>query len=284
MPSLKHVKRRIQSVRSTKQITKAMDLVAAAKLQKMKTHLDDARLLAENASRVVNEAKSDPAAAASIFSGQKRKVKASAYVVMTGERGLCGSYNTNIIQAAINHMEQNAKNEKIIALGSRGHSFMKRKDKDIMLSLPGVIETAFYEDAEQLGRYLTARYLSGDIDEVFVAYTHFESTFSHKPRVEMLLPVQAAADNAPYTGTMKFEPNPADFLDAAVPFYISMAVYGAMVESVACEQAARMMSMNGASKNADDIIDTLTLTYNRSRQSMITQEINEIVGGANALR
>ena len=287
MPSLKHIKRRISSVRSTRQITKAMDLVAAAKLQKMKARLKTSRVLFERSAAAIEELRRCEGAEKSVFASESRKtVAASAYVVMTGERGLCGGYNSNIIKAALNHMEAKdapPKNEKIIAMGARGASYFRRRGKNIVMSCPGVIETAFYDDAEVIARKLIAMYKAGEIDEIFVAYTHFESTLSHETRVAKVLPV----DVAPWgvaAAQMQYEPDPSEFLDKAVPVYLSMFLFGAMIEALLCEQAARMTSMNSATKNAEDIIDKLTLTYNRQRQQNITQEINEIVSGANALQ
>ena len=281
MPSLKHIKRRILSVRSTRQITKAMDLVAAAKLQKMKSRLKTSRVLFERSAQTIADLQKCEGARSSVFAAENRKeTGSSAYVVMTGERGLCGGYNSNIIKAALSHMA--SKNEKIVAMGARGISHFRRQGKNVILPCPGMIETGFYDDAEVVARKLIALYKAGEIDEVFVAYTHFESTLSHEPRVVKVLPIDV--DPGQETVEMQYEPDPAEFLDSAVPVYLSMFIFGAMIEALLCEQASRMTSMNSATKNAEDIMDGLTLTYNRQRQQNITQEINEIVSGANALQ
>ena len=287
MPSMKHIKRRISSVRSTKQITKAMDLVAASKLQKIKQRLGASRLMLEQAARMIDEVKTHKGAQGNVFAGQGRTVKSSAYLVLTSNRGLCGGYNSNIVKAALAHMEEGGgKNEKVIAFGARGLSYLRRRGKNILHSDTSIAEAAHYEDAQAVGRKLIGLYLAGEIDEVYVAYTHFESTLAHQPRVMKILPIELSPQDE-WESTvvpMRYEPELASFLAAAVPEYISMLIYGAMVESNACEQAARMMSMNAATQNAEDIIDDLTLMYNRQRQSFITQEINEIVSGASSLR
>ena len=282
MPSMKHIKRRIVSVRNTQQITKAMNLVAASKLQKIRARIMAARSLYSDAARMINGAKAIDGIEASKFSGAERHgIKNSAFIVITSDRGLCGGYNANICKAAMAAMD--GKNEKIIALGARGASYFARRGKNIEGSLAGVIETMFFEDAGHIGYSLVSSYLSGEVDEVYLAYTHFESMLSHVPKVERILPIDSGSGEEP-DEDMQYEPNASAFLDDAVPEYINMFIYGAMVESVACEQAARMTSMDAASKNADDIIDGLTLAYNRQRQGIITQEINEIVSGANALQ
>ena len=286
---MKHIKRRIASVRSTRQITKAMDLVAASKLQRIKARLNTARIMLEHATRIVEEVKVHEHAAGSIFAGHDRAVvKSSAYLVMTSNRGLCGGYNVNVIKKALAHMDD-GKNEKIIALGGRGRSHFKRLGKNILFSDAGAMETTFYEDAALIGQRLVDLYLKGEVDEVYVTYTHFESTILHEPRVVKILPIDVALEEYEEewqsgVAEMQYEPDRRSFLDAAVPEFINIFIYGAMVNSVACEQAARMMCMDAATKNAEEIIDDLTLSYNRQRQSFITQEINEIVAGANALR
>ena len=287
MPSMKHIKRRISSVRSTRQITKAMDLVAASKLQKIKARLKASRLMLEQAARIIDEVKTHKGAEGHFFTGRGRAVTSSAYLVMTSNRGLCGGYNLNIVKKALAHMEEGAgKNEKIIALGDRGRSYFKRRGKNILFSDTADAETAFYEDAQALVQKLIELYREGEIDEIYVAYTHFESTLSHQPSVVKILPIDVTPQEEWQDGVvpMRYEPDYSAFLDEAIPHYLNMFIYGAMVEAVACEQAARMMSMDAATKNAEDIIDGLTLMYNRQRQSFITQEINEIVSGANSLR
>ena len=280
---MKHIKRRIVSVRNTQQITKAMNLVAASKLQKIRARINAARQLCNDAGSMIDGAKSRESAKACKFAASSdRKTRSSAFVVMTGDRGLCGAYNTNVCKEAIAAME--GKSEKIIVLGARGNSYLTRRGKNVLGSHTGVLETAFFDDAEDIGYSLISSYLSGEVDEAYVVYTHFESMLSHVPKVVKILPIEVSEENTKDPDDeMHHDPDAAAFLDDAFPLYVDMLIYSAMVESLACEQAARMTSMDAASKNADDIIDDLTLVFNRTRQSIITQEINEIVGGANAL-
>ena len=280
MPPLKHIKRRIVSVRSTQQITKAMNLVAASKLQKMRIRAITAREMYETAAHMIDSAAAAPGAESCEFFGNERAVKTSAFVVITSDRGLCGGYNSNVCKAAMSAMD--GKNELVVSIGAKGAAYFRRCNKDIAKKYTGSLDAAPFEVAEVIGNGLISSYLSGEVDEVYVVYTYFESMLSHVPTVRRILPIES--DNSTPDTDMKYEPTPAKFLEDAVPEYINMFIYGAMEESSACEQAARMTSMDAASKNAEDIIEGLTLIYNRRRQSVITQELNEIVSGANALQ
>lgn len=286
MPSLKAIKRRIGSVKSTRQITKAMDLVAAAKLARVKARLEASRALGGIASGMIDELCRHPVASASIYATPPAKSDTSAYLVISGERGLCGGYNTNISRLTLEHIRESGKDEYILALGVRGQTYLTRRGMHVRHSMPGLVEKADYHDAEMIARLLLEGYIAGKYDEVFVSYTKFASTVSHTPTVERVLPLEVAEDKGPLpspVGEMRYESGPVAFLEEALPTCLAMFIHSAMVESSVCEQAARMVSMDAASKNADDIIENLTLTYNRSRQQAITQEINEIVGGANAV-
>ncbi|MCL2069260.1 MAG: ATP synthase F1 subunit gamma [Oscillospiraceae bacterium] len=281
MPSMKIIKRRIGSVRSIRQITKAMDLVATSKLGKAKARLASTRPLFGEATRIIETVKNCEGVSENAFA-LGREVQSSAYIVITSDRGLCGGYNTLISREALSSMS--GKNEKVITIGTKGRDYLRRRGKNIVQKYNGVTESSLYAEAEQIAGTIVSAYLSGEFDEVYVAYTHFESTLTHQPRVARILPIEISTEN-PGTGNgMEYEPDPNTFLEHAVPMYLSMFIYGAMAESVACEMAARMTSMDAATGNADDIIEKLTLQYNRTRQGVITQEINEIVGGASALQ
>jgi len=258
-----------------------MNLVAASKLQKMRIRAIAARGLYENAARIVDSAAAVDGAESCEFFGDGRIVKTSAFVVITSDRGLCGGYNSNVCKAAMAAMDD--KNEMVVSIGARGAAYFRRYNKIIAdKKFIGSLDTAPFEVAEIIGGNLASAYLAGEVDEVYVVYTYFESMLSHIPTVRRILPIEP--DNASSNAEMQYEGGAAKFLESAVPEYINMFIYGAMEESSACEQAARMTSMDAASKNAEDLIDGLTLVYNRQRQSVITQELNEIVGGANALQ
>jgi len=214
-----------------------------------------------------------------------REVKNIAYIVLTSDRGLCGAFNSIILKEACAfvdaHKEQGAK---IIAVGSKGWDYFRRRGKDIVLRRTAASNASDFPDAEDIGRLVAKMYSDGEVDEVYIIYTHFESVLSHIPYIEKLLPLNLVPsekhdDITPY---MTYDPDIKTFITNAVPMYLSVTIFGAMMESVVCEEAARMTNMDSASRNASDIIDDLTLDFNRKRQGMITQEITEIVSGANA--
>jgi F-type H+-transporting ATPase subunit gamma len=281
---MKLIKRRIASVANTQQIMKAMDLVAASKLQKAKSRLDTIRPLFAETKRIMDNIQWDDATRESIYVA-KRDVKRTAYILITSDRGLCGGYNSNVSKEAFNHIVTENKNETVITVGAKGWEFLRRRGKSIHERLSGVSENVFYQDAERVGDMVRAMFTEKDeakaVQEVYMVYTHFASMMSHVPKAERILPLTVPQGSG---GGMNYEPNLETFLQDAIPMYVNVFIYGAMLESAACEQAARMMSMDAAAKNAEEIIDDLTLAYNRKRQGIITQEINEIVSGANALQ
>ena len=281
MPSEKTIKRRLTSVKTTKKIIKAMNMVAASKLQKDKARLEAARPFFTEVMKVMDGLKNREDTADNLFL-KPRAVKNIVYLIITSDRGLCGGYNVNLAEKALAHMNENeGKNKKIIAMGLKGYSFFKRHGFDILRRYDNAMETAFYEDAERIGRFITRLYASGGADEVYAAYTEFESALTHHPRIERILPVSRDFKTENTTGDMKYESDPSVFMDHVIPVYLNAFIYNALLESSACEQAARMLSMDAAANNASDILDKLTRVYNRSRQSAITQEISEVAGGTN---
>jgi len=304
---MKVVKRRINSVTTTKKIMKAMNMVAASKLQKDKARLEAARPFLNGAQEAVNALIGCPEADGNEFvAGRKNNgiktavssgnghtagreivvrpgLKSAAYLVITGDRGLCGAYNTNVIKKALEFIEV-GENPKIIVIGLKGFDYFIRHGKKVFHKFDNVLETAFYDDAERIGNYLLSLYSSGEIDEAYMAFTRFESALSHIPGVERLLPLRDDFEsiNINKNDNMKYDPDIGSYLGHAIPFYINAFIYAALLESSACEQAARMVSMDTAVSNASDIKDKLTRVYNRRRQAAITQEISELVSSANA--
>ena len=287
MATMKAIKKRISSVNNTKKIMKAMDLVAASKLQKAKARLDDVRPLYDNIKIVMDGIKAGISRGEEIAFAEERDVKSVVYIVLTSDRGLCGGYNTNVSKEALLCMNANeGTQDKIISVGMKGLEYFRRRNKNIIYKTVGASETTTFEDAEFIGTKIATMYTSGEIDEAYLVYTHFETILSHVPRIEKLLPIRAdeADANARSTVEMAYDPDVNTFISYAVPMYLNVTIYGAMMEAAVCEYASRMTSMDAATRNAAEIIGDLTLDYNRKRQSMITQEITEIVSGANALK
>lgn len=281
MNSMKDIKQRISNVNSAKQIIKAMDMVSSTKLVKARAQLEGVRPIYYELKRIVEELGVREDAGRHMFYEQ-REVKNSLYIILTSNRGLSGSYNSNIISKALNHMEQ-GKNEKIFVVGAKGNEYFRKRGKNIIRTIIDVPDSQVYYGAENLAKWLINFYMSGEAEEVFIAYTHFETVLSHIPVVEKLLPmIPGTTGNMDVSGK-KYEPDINTFIDHVVPLYLHMNLFRAYSESHTSEQAARMVSMDAAGKNASDIIDELTRMYNRKRQANITQEISEIVGGANIL-
>lgn len=284
MASMRDIKSRIKSVGNTQQITKAMNLVSASKLQKAKIRLNDTRPFFNETKRVI----------ATIVNSSKnikhrflesRDVKNIAVIIISSDRGLCGGYNANINKEVSQLI--NNKSEKLITVGSKSRDYFKRRNKSIIKSYTGISEKPTYEDAKNISVLITDMFAKGEVDEIYLAYTEFKSTISHEPKITKLLPLDAKEFTVDEGDVgffnMMYEPNEDSVLDYVIPKYINTVIFGAMTESSACEQGARMTSMDSATENASEMIDTLTLKYNRARQGAITQEITEIVSGANAL-
>jgi len=282
MPSKKTIKRRIKSVTATKQIVKAMDLVAKTKLQKIKAKLDAARPFYRESVRMLGSLMTcEKAMENPLF--MPREVRNTAYIVITSDRGLCGSHNSMVSEQAYSHLK-GGTTEKLYIIGVKGRDYFRRRGRRIVQTYPEVTDASILEDAIKIRDLLVSLYTSGEADEVYVAYAKFESALSHTPSLERVLPLTAHVENKNMSDEMGFEPEMDPFLEHAVPEYLNAQILGMLLESVSCEQAARVMSMNAATKNASEIIDDLVLLFNRKRQSLITQELTEIVAGASVTK
>ncbi len=284
MPSLGDVKRRIGSVKNTKQITNAMNLVSASKLQKAKQRATQTTPYFNEMRNVISSVVENSKGINHPFLNE-RKGDRVLVITVTSDRGLCGGYNINISKEVFNFIE--GKQESLYVIGNKGRDYFSRRNKNIVGTINGISEEPTYDDARTIGEFAVEGYNNGDFDEVYVAYTEFKSTISHEPSVIKLLPVDTTEFESEEKGSalslMKYDPSEEDVLTYIVPKYINTVIYGALVTSSTCEQAARMTSMDAATENANEVIDSLTLVYNRARQGAITQEITEIVSGANAL-
>jgi len=268
------------SVGTTKKIIRAMGMVAASKLQRERPRLIAARSYFGEATKMIDDLRrSEDAREHAFFT--RRAVQNTAYVVITSDRGLCGSYNVNLITKTLAHMK-GKKDEKIIAIGFKGYEQLKRRNKNILLRYVDVLDTGFHKDAERIAGYLSSLYASGEIDEAYVAFTKFETALSHRPSIEKVLPI--GLEKPVYVGGMQYEKSAHFYADHAIPLYLGAFIYAALHESIACEQAARMISTDTSTHNAADIIQKLTRVYNRRRQASITQEISEIVSSASMLK
>jgi F-type H+-transporting ATPase subunit gamma len=278
---MRNIKQRISNISSVEQIIKAMDMVASTKLMKARTRLEGVRPIYQGLKRMVEEAGYDDDAKKHPFY-EEREVKNSLYIILTSDSGLSGGYNINISAKALEHMNQ-GKNEKILVVGAKGKEYFKKKGKNIIHTIIDMEDAQIYFNAEKLAKWIMESYLSGETDEVFIAYTRFDTVLSYVPIVEKLLPAGQEVTEDESRIDKKYEPDINTFIDHIIPLYLHMNLFRAFSEADTSEQAARMVNMDAAGKNASEMIDDLTLMYNRKRQADITQELSEIVGSANIL-
>lgn len=279
--NMKDIKRRIRSVESTMQITKAMELVASSKLRRAKERVEQTRpyfyALQETVSRVLRENRFS-----SIYTEQ-RTVKKSLFVVIAGDRGLAGGYNAGVLKLAATEMAE--KQASVVTVGKKAQEYFAKRDYEVLADYPGVAETLTISDMQPITADLLARFRAGEIDEIYLCYTAFVSPMTQEPRIVRLLPAvpQNQGMQVKKNGMAECDPSSETVLHAIIPEYISGTIYGAVVESYASEQSARRMAMESASDNAGEMIEDLNLSYNRARQAAITQEITEIVAGSGAV-
>ena len=284
MASMRDIKRRKQSISSTQQITKAMKLVSTVKLQKAKTRAEQTDPYFNYMYKTVKSmlARSGNIDHPYLTAGESTK---KAVVVITSNRGLAGGYNSNIIKL-ITGTDWNVDDVEIYAVGGKGAEGLERRGYHIAENASHIMENPTYPDAAALCNKVLEAFTSGEVGEIYLAYTHFKNTVSHEPQMIKLLPVEidADADDAEDSNIlMNYEPNEEEALNTIIPKYVTSLFYGALVEAVASENGARMQAMDSATSNAEDMISDLTLKYNRARQGSITQELTEIIAGANAI-
>lgn len=291
MPSLKAVRIRIASVKSTQKITSAMKMVAAAKLRRSQDAIVAARPYAKSMADITAEV----AARATTEDHpllERRNVKRIALVVITSDRGLCGGFNSNLCRAAQRYAEEKTKSGELQevrfeVVGRKGRDYFRRRKLNITRDFAGAAGDTALARAKELAAVATEEFLNGTVDAVWVAYNQFRSVISQKPTIEQLLPVAPAAVAPSADGSSSeflFEPGKNEILDYILPMYLETQLHRVMLESVASEFGAKMTAMENATKNATEMIARLTLQYNRARQAAITKELMEIVGGAEALK
>lgn len=278
MSSMRDIKKRINNVSSTAQLIKAMDTIASTSLHKARQQLEGVRPIYNELKRQVEELGERKEALDHQYY-EERPVKNSLYIVLTSDRGYVGSYNSSLLEAAIKHMEQ-GKNEQILAIGSKGYSYFQRHNKNIIRKVTDVADSHVYYGSESLSLWAKELFVSGKVDEVFIVYSEFVNVLTYQPRVERFLPIAVNYDENAYESDRLYEPDVATVMDHTVPLYLHMNFFRAISESHTCEEAARMVNMDAAGKNAEELIRELRLSYNRQRQAAITQELNEIIGGS----
>lgn len=286
MASMRDIKRRKSSIESTQQITKAMKLVATVKLQKAKLKAEQSQTYFDALYHTMLSilAKAPDIDHPYLKSDGKGK---KAVIMITSNKGLAGGYNSNIIKLITKNEEFTRDNTVIYAIGKKGKDTMKRYGYTIGKDYSEVIEEPAYQDAVAITKELLAAFEAGEISEIYLAYTFFRNTVSHIPTLRKLLPVDVedagVKEEEGATAPMNFEPEDEEALTLIIPKYIASQLYGGLIESIASENGARMQAMDSATNNATEMIDHLSLLYNRARQSSITQELTEIIAGADAI-
>ncbi len=290
MPSLQSLRRKIASVKNTQKITKAMKMVAAAKLKRAQDRILSARPYAHklrdvmgNLSNRVNRA-SHP-----LF--KRRDGNKVELVVVTSDRGLCGAFNTNILRRAVEFLEQQSKQAHQVSVslvGRKSIDFFRRRNWTIRQQWGGVFDRLSYEHALDIGQNMIGQYNEGTFDQLYVVYNEFKSVMQQQVIVEKFLPIEPAQDSVTdqtsSVGGYLYEPDESELLETLLPKHFEIQTYRVFLESAAAEQAARMTAMDGATRNAGELIKKVTLFYNKTRQAAITKELMDIVGGAEALK
>jgi len=286
MASMRDIKRRKSSIQSTGQITKAMKLVSTVKLQRSKQIAENSRDYFEYMYKTVQSMLAKSGNINHPFV-QKSECSKKAVIMITGNRGLAGGYNSNVVKL-ITKGDLSKEDLIIYTLGKKGREAMGRYGYELAEDYSTMIDAPQYIDAMRLSAVLLNAFRAGEIGEIYLAYTHFKNTVVHEPKLIRLLPVEAAVDGVIESdgikneAPMNFEPEEEEALDMIIPKYVTSLIYGGMVESVASENGARMQAMDNATSNAEEMIDKLTLQYNRARQGSITQELTEIIAGSQA--
>jgi F-type H+-transporting ATPase subunit gamma len=327
VPSLKAIRKRIFTVKSTQKITRAMKMVAGARLNRAQQRITDLRPYAVKTQELLSQITAaeagppapalepmpvepgEPGEALAIDTGQplepygekpvhpllaKREEKRILLVVLTSDRGLCGAFNTNINKRAEREWKsrtEQGQDVKLVVIGRKGRDYFTRRNAPIHKFLPGVWEKLSHETAQQVGKEVLAPFLAREADAIYFVYNEFKSAMSQRVTVERLMPVaEPAAGAADQEGEIArlneflYEPDKGALLERLLPMYVDISILRALYESMASELGARMTAMDAATKNAKEMVERLTLQYNRARQAAITKELMEIIGGSEALK
>ena len=291
MPSLDDLKKRITSVKSTQKITKAMKMVAAAKLKRAQDSAEKGRPYSEKMNNVILNLSggiSDKENAPKLLSGTGKE-QIHLCVVLTSDRGLCGGFNSNIIKKAksyFNKLSNEGKNLKIITVGSKGNDQLKRVYGDKIIENISFknSKNANYFDAEKVGKLIIEKFEKEEFDICTIFYNQFKNVITQIPQSQQIIPLNTESDDESESDeSYEFEPDEDEILNNLLPKNISTQLFKAMLENSASEQGSRMSAMDNATRNAGEMVDKLTIEYNRSRQAAITKELIEIISGAESL-
>ena len=293
MASVQDIKRRIRSVRNTRKITRAMELVAAAKLRRAQARIEAMRPYADRMTELMAGTARASTSLRQFPLLQRRDVQTALVIPLTGDRGLAGAFNAQVLRegfAVERRLRADGVNVRFGVSGKKGASTLRFRRYEVERAWTGFSDRPEYADAQAIAHHAAELYANGDVDSVRIVYNHFESALVQRVVDAEILPIPEKAlereedeRQAALLGDFIYEPEPEQILERLLPVYVETEIYRALLESAASEQGARMTAMRNASKNAGELIDTLTLQMNRARQAEITQEILEVVAGADAL-
>ncbi len=291
MASLKELKGRIGSVKSTQKITRAMELIASSRIIRAQQRVNEARPYADGMRRLMASVAGRAGRIDHPLLRPRDEVSAVGTIVVTADRGLAGAYNSNVLRRAERDMQSHGKDNKLFLLGKKGVTYFRFRGYEFEDSWIGRSDQPRIEDAREVAKAVADAFSEGEVDQVRLAYTRFESALTQRPTITQILPLpreeleemrEQQEDEGPQP-QYEFEPGPEEILEYLLPRYIEGLIYQGMLEAAASEHAARRRAMKAATDNADDLIESLTRNYNQARQAEITTEIMEVVGGAEAL-
>ena len=294
MPSLDDLKKRIGSVKSTQKITKAMKMVAAAKLRRAQESAESSRPYSETMEDLISSISSgySPTSSGRNLLTGDNKDSIHMLILFTSERGLCGGFNsivTKSLRDKVASLEDSGKQVKIICVGKKGYDIIKRQHEEKIVEVVDMrsVKSASYQDAKNIADKIIKMYFDEEFDKCSIFYNKFKSVISQIPTEQQIVPIDITENESDTTKNdntfFEFEPGESEILDELLPLNFTIQIFKALLESAASEQGARMSAMDNASRNASDMIDNLTLFYNRSRQAVITKELIEIISGAEAV-
>jgi F-type H+-transporting ATPase subunit gamma len=289
LATLRAIQRRIKSVRNISQVTRAMEMVAASKMRRAQQATLASRAYAEKAWQVLRYVAEQPGRNKTLHPllEEREQVKTVLLILMTSDRGLCGAFNMNILRTTFDFIKQTDKPVKLVTVGRRGRDLAMRSGKEIIAEFTGLSEKPKMLDIGPIAQIAIEEFTAGRVDQVQIAYTDFINVIRQVPQVKQLLPIVPPKErpaDASASAVYLYEPTPEAILDSILPRFTELQIYQALLESVASEHSARMVAMRNATENAHELIDGLSLAYNKARQWNITKEMLDIAGGAEALR
>jgi F-type H+-transporting ATPase subunit gamma len=286
MAKAREIKRRIGSVENTKKITRTMEMVAASKLRRARRRVEESRPYSRKLAHVIRRLATPELAEVQPILRQPEEIRRAAVLLLTSDRGLCGAFNSNLIRRGrdlVDRLEEEGVDTELRVVGQKGIAFFRFRGREMAATRTDVGDQPTVEDARSLVAGLADRFVEEELDAVHVVHADFRSVMSTPPSTRQVLPVEIPEESA--EGRLYIlDPSPERILEEVLPLYVTNAVFNALVETAAAEQAARRTAMKNATDNAEEFLEDLRRSYNRARQAEITQQIAEIMGGAEALR